>query len=55
MGITITTIILIIVYFILAGVCWKCYKEDTTEDNCLFGAMVFAMIGIFLIIKFLIF
>lgn len=55
MATTVTTIILAIIYFILAGVCWKCYREDTTEDNPLFGTLVFTAVGIALIIKFLVF
>ena len=42
-------IILAIIYFILAGICWKNWKIEY-EDNCLFGFLVFMAVGIGLII-----
>jgi len=47
--------IVTIIYLILAGACWKYYK-DTSEEDGFFGAVVVLMeVEIFLIIKFLIF
>jgi hypothetical protein len=46
-------IILAIVYFILAGLCWKSYRE-TAEDNCQFGMLIFVLVGLLcLFFKFL--
>lgn len=46
-------IILAIMYFIFAGICGKCYKE-TGEDNCQFGMLIFALVGLLcLFFKFL--
>lgn len=41
-------ITLAIIYFILAGVCWKDYKE-TDNDNCQFGVAIFALVGILIL------
>ena len=38
-------IILSIIFFIFAGICWKSYKE-TGEDNCQFGTVIFVLVGI---------
>ena len=48
-GRKIMAIILAIIYFILAGICWKNWKIEY-EDNCLFGFLVFMAVGIGLII-----
>ena len=38
-------IILAIIYFVLAGICGKCYKE-TGVDNCQFGMIIFILVGL---------
>ena len=44
-------IILAIIYFILAIICWKNYKVEY-EDNCLFGFWCFTAVSVGLIIYY---